>query len=187
MTDHVGSLSFYFFDIDDNLPFLPTGLYLWNAERKIEQSISSGDFAAIQNDLGRKGKGQPWAIREETFRDFRDRTGVPADGQAAASTTLHRAISTKVWRFQTGRRKESHFFQRYGLLFLIDTGMIHGVDERENSDGALHIASAARDQKATVICADGEQKTIWSKDSRDYETEALYRVTSPFIFQELTS
>ena len=57
MTDHDGSLSFYFFDIDDNLMFLPTNLYLWNAERKIEQSISSGEFAAI--DLGRKGRWRP--------------------------------------------------------------------------------------------------------------------------------
>jgi len=92
MTDPDGSLSFYFFDIDDNLLFLPTNLYLWNAERKIEQAISSGEFAAIQNDLGRKGKWQPWAVRDETFRDFRDVPGVPADRQAF-SRDLHAAIA----------------------------------------------------------------------------------------------
>jgi hypothetical protein len=75
-----GSISFYFFDIDDNLLFLPTKLYLWNAETRSEMAVSSGEFAAVQNDLGRKGKWQPWTARAETFRDFRDRPGVaPAD------------------------------------------------------------------------------------------------------------
>jgi hypothetical protein len=58
MVEPDGSLSFYFFDIDDNLLFLPTNLYLWNTERQIEQAISSGEFAAIQNDIGRKGNGR---------------------------------------------------------------------------------------------------------------------------------
>ena len=47
--------SFYFFDIDDNLLFLPTNLYLWNAEARIERAVSSGEYAAIQNLLGRSG------------------------------------------------------------------------------------------------------------------------------------
>lgn len=98
MTDPDGSLSFYFFDIDDNLLFLPTSLYLWNAEKKIELEIGSGEFAAIQNDLGQKGKWQPWATREETFRNFRDRPGVPADGQAFI-TDLHKAMGgDRPWR-----------------------------------------------------------------------------------------
>ena len=81
MADGDGSVSFYFFDIDDNLLFLPTRLYLWNAESRTEQSVSSGEFAAIQNQLGRSGKWQPWAVREETFRDFRDRAGAPVADQ----------------------------------------------------------------------------------------------------------
>ena len=98
MTDPDGSLSFYFFDVDDNLLFLPTNLFLWTAECKIEQAISSAEFAAIQNDLGRKGKWQPWGMREETFRDFRDRPGVPVDGQAFIRD-LHAAITgDKPWQ-----------------------------------------------------------------------------------------
>ena len=42
------SRSFYFFDIDDNLLFLPTKLYLWNAEARTEKAVSSGEFASIQ-------------------------------------------------------------------------------------------------------------------------------------------
>lgn len=72
-----GSRSFYFFDIDDNLLFLTTRLYLWNAEKQEEMAISSGDFAACQPELGRPGRWEAWNVRAETFRDFRDEPGVP--------------------------------------------------------------------------------------------------------------
>ena len=98
MTDSDNSLSFYFFDIDDNLLFLPTSLYLWNAERQIEQAVSSGEFAAIQNDLGRKGKWQPWAIGENTFRDFRDSAGVAAEGQPFIRDLLAAITGQKPWQ-----------------------------------------------------------------------------------------
>lgn len=75
------SQSFYFFDIDDNLLFLPTKLYLWNAETKAERAVTSGEFAAIQNLLGRPGHWQSWAVRDETFRDFRDVEGVARSKQ----------------------------------------------------------------------------------------------------------
>jgi hypothetical protein len=98
MIDSDKSLSFYFFDIDDNLLFLPTSLYLWNAERRIEQAVSSGEFAAIQNDLGRRGKWQAWAISENTFRDFRDSTGVAAEGQPFIRDLLAAITGQKPWR-----------------------------------------------------------------------------------------
>jgi hypothetical protein len=91
MSGSDGSISFYFFDIDDNLLFLPSSLYLWNAESQTEVAISSGEFARIQNDLGRKGKWLPWSAREETFRDFRDRPGIAAAEQAFVKD-LERAI-----------------------------------------------------------------------------------------------
>src|SRR5579875_1651174 len=76
-----GSLSFYFFDVDDNLVFLSTKLYLWNAETKTEQAISSGQFAAVESQLGRPGPWQAWAVRSQTFRDFNDQPGLAADQQ----------------------------------------------------------------------------------------------------------
>lgn len=76
-----GDQSFYFFDIDDNLLFLPTCIYLWNAETKTEKSVSSGEFAAIQNMLGRPGPWQAWSTFEGTFRDFRDDAALPAEQQ----------------------------------------------------------------------------------------------------------
>ena len=97
MVDPDGSLSFYFFDIDDNLLFLPTNIYLWDAERQIEQPVSSGEFAAIQNDLGRKGKWQTWAVREETFRDFRD-SGAAVEDQAFIKDLTAAIGSAATWR-----------------------------------------------------------------------------------------
>ena len=66
-------------------------------------------------------------------------------------------------------RKEEHFFQRYGLLFLIDTGMSRGIEDSDSVGGALHIAGSGGDQKAIVICPNGDQATLWSKKKMDRE------------------
>lgn len=97
MTDPDGSISFYFFDIDDNLFFLPTQLHLWNAEQQVEQALSSGDFAKIQNDLGRSGSWQAWAVREQTFRDFRDYPGRPPIEQPFVVDLLRATSSVTTW------------------------------------------------------------------------------------------
>jgi catechol 2,3-dioxygenase-like lactoylglutathione lyase family enzyme len=91
-------VSFYFFDIDDNLLFLPTNLHLWNAEIQQEQALSSGEFAAVQNELGRPGKWQAWAVRAETFRDFRDRPDLPAAEQAFIKDLLAASAGLAPWR-----------------------------------------------------------------------------------------
>jgi len=92
-----GSRSFYFFDIDDNLLFLPTKIYLWNAETGQEKAISSGEFAAYQPELGRPGRWQAWSVREQTFRDFRDAPGTPPRDQRFIKD-LTAAISGNNWR-----------------------------------------------------------------------------------------
>ena len=66
-------------------------------------------------------------------------------------------------------RKEFHFFQRYGLLFLIDTGMSEGIEDSDSIGGALHIAGTGDDQKAIVICPNGTEKTLWDKKKTDRE------------------
>src|SRR5437016_2443366 len=92
------SVSFYFFDIDDNLLFLPTHLYLWNAETKKELPISSGEFATIQNDLGRVGKWSAWSVRAETFRDFRDTRTVSSEAQTFVRDVDAALRSSAAWR-----------------------------------------------------------------------------------------
>ena len=92
------SESFYFFDIDDNLLFLPTKLYLWNAETRIEKMVDSAEFAAIQNALGRSGAWQAWAIRDETFRDFRDIADLPVGQQSFLKDISAALAGPKEWR-----------------------------------------------------------------------------------------
>jgi predicted enzyme related to lactoylglutathione lyase len=98
MPDPDGSLSFYFFDIDDNLLFLPTQLYLWNAESGKELAVGSGDFANIQNLLGRSGKWHAWATRAETFRDFRDLPGARDEDQPFIKDLLAATAGPPTWQ-----------------------------------------------------------------------------------------
>jgi hypothetical protein len=75
-------------------------------------------------------------------------------------------------KFPDGKnRKEEHFFQRYGLLFLIDTGMSRGIEDSDSIGGALRITGSGGDHKAIVICPNGQQKTLWSKKKADREEE----------------
>src|SRR5690349_5541618 len=92
------SMSFYLFDIDDNLCFLPTRLYLWNAESQMEQAVDSGEFARVQNYLGRSGEWQAWATTQETFRDFRDRPDVPPEEQTFVKDLLGAVETSSRWR-----------------------------------------------------------------------------------------
>jgi hypothetical protein len=68
------------------------------------------------------------------------------------------------------KRKRGHFYQRYGLLFLIDTGMSSGITDSDDSGGgALRITGSGSDQQAIVICPDGnDTKVVWSKDVTDH-------------------
>ena len=52
-------------------------------------------------------------------------------------------------------------FQRFGLLFFIDTGMSEGVDD---SDGAV-LRITQNGQAAIALCPDGKQTTIWDARS----------------------
>ena len=62
-------------------------------------------------------------------------------------------------RFADGvERNKGEMFQRFGLIFFIDTGMSEGVG---NSDGAvLHIAKNGKE--AIAVCADGKETPIWN-------------------------
>lgn len=93
-----GDQSFYFFDIDDNLLFLPTRIYLWNAETKSEKAVSSGEFAAIQNSLGRPGPWQAWSIFDGTFRDFRDDPSAPLEQQTFIKDLEAALAGAAVWQ-----------------------------------------------------------------------------------------
>jgi hypothetical protein len=65
-------------------------------------------------------------------------------------------------RFADGlKRNKGEMFQRFGLIFFIDTGMSEGVN---HSDGAiLHIANHG--QEAIAVCPNGKQIPIWDSHS----------------------
>lgn len=92
-----GSVSFYFFDIDDNLLFLPTRIYLWNAEKQEELPIDSGMYAKIGAKLGQQGEWQAWVTRPESFRDFGDQPGLVVEDQIFLRH-LSEAIKTPGWQ-----------------------------------------------------------------------------------------
>jgi hypothetical protein len=56
------------------------------------------------------------------------------------------------------QRNSGEIFQRYGLLFLVDTGMSKGVGK---SQGAILHIKGNGGQEAIAICADGTKTTIW--------------------------
>jgi catechol 2,3-dioxygenase-like lactoylglutathione lyase family enzyme len=92
------SVSFYFFDIDDNLFFLPTSIYLWNAEAQLEQAVTSGVYARIQSELGRAGEWLAWSKRDETFRDFRDSPDIPTEEQPFLRDLQAATSGTAPWQ-----------------------------------------------------------------------------------------
>ncbi len=59
------------------------------------------------------------------------------------------------------KRHHGEMFQRFGLLFFIDTGMSEGVDD---SDGAV-LRITQNGQAAIALCPDGKQTTIWDARS----------------------
>lgn len=62
-------------------------------------------------------------------------------------------------RFEDGVvRKAGEMFQRFGMLFLIDTGMSEGVDD--SLGAALHITS----KSAMAVCADGTKAVVWDAE-----------------------
>lgn len=98
MAENDGSVSFYFFDLDDNLFFLPTKLYLWNAEQQLERAISSGEYAANHSRFEGTLTVQEWAVRPEfTYRDFRDAPGVGPNDQQFSKDLLE-AVSMPAWQ-----------------------------------------------------------------------------------------
>lgn len=73
---HLGGRSFYFFDFDDNIAFLPTPLVLFHKDTNQELHISSGEWAKAHSIIGISGTYRDYEIRFDdrlgTFRYFRD-------------------------------------------------------------------------------------------------------------------
>ncbi len=67
-----GSISFYFFDFDDNSMFLETPIFLRNTSNGKERAVSTTEFAGIRGQLGKSGRWATFEIFERTYSHFRD-------------------------------------------------------------------------------------------------------------------
>lgn len=80
----LGGRSFYFFDLDDNVFYLTTPIYIFEKETKKELALTSGDFAKYFSQIGSRGQFKNYFIDYDdntgTFRRFRDIVG-PQDAQ----------------------------------------------------------------------------------------------------------
>ena len=70
------SVSFYFFDFDDNTMFLGTFIRVKNAKTGELKELSTTEFAEIGGKLGEAGDWRDFGFFEGTYRYFRD---IPAD------------------------------------------------------------------------------------------------------------
>lgn len=72
MTTEPGGTSFYLFDFDDNIMFLPTPIFVRDTETKEEKALSTGEFATVHPQLGKPGRWESFAVFDGSFRNFRD-------------------------------------------------------------------------------------------------------------------
>src|SRR5690606_2312250 len=74
---HLGGKSFYFFDFDDNVAYLSTPIVIFHKADGKERSISSGEFAHENKNIGKAGRFADYFLNfdDETgsFRHFRDK------------------------------------------------------------------------------------------------------------------
>ena len=74
---HLGGRSFYFFDFDDNVAFLSTPIIIFHKKTGEEISLSSGEFAAHNNNIGSSGPYIDFYMdfndAHGSFRHFRDK------------------------------------------------------------------------------------------------------------------
>jgi hypothetical protein len=67
-----GSISFYFFDFDDNSMYLETPIFLRNTKTGHERDVSTTEFASIRGQLGNSGRWANFEIFNRTYSHFRD-------------------------------------------------------------------------------------------------------------------
>ncbi|HMD47946.1 MAG TPA: metallophosphoesterase [Bryobacteraceae bacterium] len=115
----------------------------------------TGDYSLLEARLNGSGKGrEPWIdaglpqrSEQQLLEDYTRALGV--------THIVEGHVPSEV-RFADGTvRRAGEMFQRFGLLFLIDTGMSEQVNL--SAGAALHISRTS----ATAICPDGRSTVLW--------------------------
>jgi hypothetical protein len=121
----------------------------------------TGDESILEARLNGEGRrpwidaGLPAQSEKELLEEYTSALGVThvVEGHVPSPVTFGDGV----------QRDRGEMFQRFGLLFLIDTGMSEGVDD---SGGAvLHITTQGGEQ-ATAICPDGKKTLLWDTRTR---------------------
>jgi hypothetical protein len=118
-----------------------------------------GNYSILEARLNGEGPGrEPWID-----------AGMPGRGEKQLLTDYAAALGVKhivqghvpsQVRFADGKiRQPGEMYQRFGLLFLIDTGMSQDVNDSRGA--VLHITS----KNATAICPDGKKIILWDAAS----------------------
>jgi hypothetical protein len=136
----------------------------------LETSVAHDGFATKQLigtdsilESRLNGNGRiPWI--DTGLPDVREKDLLSAYAEALGVTHIVQGHVPSEVRFEDGViRNEGEMFQRFGLLFLIDTGMSEGVD---SSGGAILRITFADGEQATAICADGRKTVVWDSGTR---------------------
>ena len=73
MVNSDNSISFYFFDLDDNTFFLETPVFVRNKKTREIKSTSTHEFAQIRGMLGAIEPWKDYELFDNSYRNFRDR------------------------------------------------------------------------------------------------------------------
>ena len=120
-----------------------------------------GDHSILEARLSHKGpRGLPWFYAGSEKSDPRDVLTRYAKALGVCHIVQGHQPGAVKFPHHVERNPEE-LFQRYGLLFLIDGGMSHGIEDSKSVGGALHI-TAAEGGKATAICPKGPPTELWN-------------------------
>jgi hypothetical protein len=118
-----------------------------------------GDESILESRLNGEGRkpwidaGLPAQSEKQLLSEYTTALGVAhvVEGHVPSPVTFADGV----------QRDRGEMFQRFGLLFLIDTGMSEGVND---SGGAVLQITTRGAEQATAICPDGKKTLLW--DSR---------------------
>jgi hypothetical protein len=121
-----------------------------------------GDNSILEARLNDKGpNGLPWFDLGSLSTN--PQTVLDSYAKALGVSHIVQGHQPGAVEFPDGqKRNKNDLFQRYGLLFLIDTGMSLGVNGDTSGGGVLHIAGGSN-PTAVALCANGKTKTLWDR------------------------
>ncbi len=148
----------------------PGGRTLKQLENQIEAGVARdgygtpelvGNDSPLEARLDEDGpNGKPWL--QERMPEFDEKALLTSYAKSLGVAHIVEGHKPSEVTFLDGTvRHPGEMFQRFGLLFLIDTGLSEGVD---NSQGAvLHITGNGA--AATAVCPNGKKTLLWDKNT----------------------